>query len=444
MNSPDSSSAEASKETSAGGVAEVTFRHEYGRIVSALVASFGTADVESIEDAAQAALMRALEVWPRKGVPEKPGAWLWVVARRAYIDERRKLGKLELRCEQAAGDRSHSHLDVDGSRARGETPTTFPDELGSPELQRLLLCCDESLPAKTQLVLALKILCGVSTRELALRLMTSADNVQKRLSRGRKALRQAFVASAGGKLPELSNSELGERVPALQHVLYLLFNEGYRSALADKPIRRELCEEAIRLTRELLQSALGNRPSSWALFALMHFHIAQFPAREAGGGAVVLLEEQDRALWEKPSIEAGLRYLQRAIAPEDFSPYHAEAAISAEHCVAERYEDTRWERIVELYELLEKAAPSPFHTLNRAIALSEWRGPEAGLSLLETLNPPSWLSGYYLWDATLGELHRKAGNAKRAVQHLRQAAEGAPTLAERELLEKRMASIKEA
>lgn len=307
------------------------------------------------------------------------------------------------------------------------------DEVRDDQLRLLFVCADPAIPRDSQLVLALKTLCGFSTVEIALRLFQSEEAIHKRLQRARASLRAIGVELETPSLGELSN-----RLPAVLQMLYLLFNEGYSSADTHSPIRRELCEEAVRLALLLAVHPVGATPDLDALLSLMYLHAARFEARIDGTGGLLLLEEQDRSRWDRELIHVGLFYLERAARGAHFSRYHAEAAIAAEHCLAPSYRTTRWEQIVRLYETLDRLNPSPLNTLNRAIALTEWQGPEAGLTLLETLKPPGWLLGYYLWDATLGELHRRRGQTDRAIGHLKRALETAPTEAERTLLRRRL------
>jgi RNA polymerase sigma-70 factor (ECF subfamily) len=226
-------------------------------------------------------------------------------------------------------------------------------------------------------------------------------------------------------------------------MLYLLFNEGYSSAQPDRVIRRELCDEALRLALMLREDAAGAAPETDALVALICFHAARFDARVDGMGGLLLLEHQDRALWDRELIERGLDHLTRSARGESLSRYHIEAGIAAEHCLAPSYAETNWGEIVRLYEVLERIAPSPLNLLNRAIALAEWKGPDAGLSALEAIEVPGWLLDYYLWDATLGELHRRRGDAGRALAHTKRALAAAPTNAEKALLERRAREIEE-
>jgi RNA polymerase sigma-70 factor (ECF subfamily) len=227
-------------------------------------------------------------------------------------------------------------------------------------------------------------------------------------------------------------------------MLYLLFNEGYSSGQPDRVIRRELCEEAVRLALLLAAHPVAARPEVDALLALFYLHAARFDARVDGAGGLLLLEDQDRSLWDRELIDVGLSYLQRSARSEAFSRFHVEAAIAVEHCLAPSYAATRWSEITRLYEALDRFAPSPLNTLNRAIALAEWQGPSAGLAVLLALKPPSWLLGYYLWDTTLGELYRRQGDAARAREHLRRALDAAPTHAEKALIRRRLAAVGEA
>jgi RNA polymerase sigma-70 factor (ECF subfamily) len=252
----------------------------------------------------------------------------------------------------------------------------------------LFVCCDDAIPIESQVVLALKTLCGFDVREIAERLFTTEANVYKRLGRARARLREVPLESV-----ELTNEQLASRLAAVQAILYTLFTEGYLSSHAEVAIRRELCDEARRLTGLLAEHPLGATPQTFALLALMHLHSARMPARQDGSEGLLLLQEQDRSLWDREQVQLGLSWLARAVQGDVFSRYHAEAGIAAEHCLAPSFSETRWDRIVECYALLERVAPSALHTLNRAVAVAEWRGPAHGLAILEGLQPPSWLIG---------------------------------------------------
>jgi len=409
------------------GLVEHFFRHEYGRLVATLTRMAGIRHVEVVEDAVQTALMSALTAWTAKGLPDDPGGWLYRVAHNRLVgDLRRESGRLRV-LDRAAHD--------PGEGGDGPAPPHFAGEVRDDLLRMIFVCCDDAIPPESRLVLALKTLCGFSTAEIALRLFTSEANVHKRLARARDRLRQE---PPDVETPPLE--KLRSRLPSVYGVIYLLFNEGYLSAHAEQAIRRELCDEAIRLATLLAEHPVGAVPETFALVALMHFHTARLGARLDGMGGLLLLEEQDRSLWDRERIQLGAKWLERAASGEVFSRFHAEAGIAAEHCFAPSFAETRWEEIAELYAMLERSAPSPLNTLNRAVAIAEWQGAEAGLAVLEGLAPPAWLAGSYLWDAVLGDLHRRAGNAGIARHHRDRALSSAPTEAVRALLQRRLAS----
>jgi RNA polymerase sigma-70 factor (ECF subfamily) len=237
---------------------------------------------------------------------------------------------------------------------------------------------------------------------------------------------------------DLTEEQLSSRLSAVQSILYLLFTEGYLSSHADGAIRRELCDEAKRLTQTLAEHLASATPETFALLALMHLHSARMTARQDGSGGLLLLEEQDRSLLDQREIQLGLAWLARSADGDAFSRYHAEAGVAAEHCLAPSFAETRWDRIVECYALLEQLAPSAIHTLNRAVAMAEWRGPVEGLAILEGLQPPSWLVGSYMWAAVLADLHIRCGHDELAKRYRDAAMESAPSSAVKDALARRL------
>jgi len=242
-------------------------------------------------------------------------------------------------------------------------------------------------------------------------------------------------------LDELTNEELTLRLSAVRSIVYLLFTEGYLSSQADAAIRTELCDEAKRLGLVLAEHPVGGTPETFAMVALMHLHSARISARQDGAGGLLLLEEQDRSLWDQAEIQIGLSWLAKSAQGDAFSRYHAEAGIAAEHCLAPSFSETRWGRIVDCYALLERLAPSAIHTLNRAVATAELRGPEAGLAVIHGLEPPSWLEGSYLWAAVLADLHGRSGHAELARRYRHTAIESAPSPAVKSLLTRRLRGV---
>ena len=399
------------------------FRHEYGRLVAGLARRFGVEHLEIIEDGVQSALMTALESWSVSGLPHNPSAWVARVAHNNLMGELR----------QRAGRRRILERSADRDVEAGEDQprAVLAGELEDELLRMLFVCCDPRVPMDSQLALALKILCGFDVREIAHRLLTSEANVYKRLGRARGRLREDLPA-------ELTGEQYAARLPGVKKVLYLLFTEGHLSSRAELAIRRELCAEAIRLATLLAEHPVGQTPQTFALLALMHLHAARMTARQDGNGGLLLLEEQDRELWDRRQIAVGLEWLAKSARGDRFSRYHAEAGIAAEHCLAPSLRETRWDRVVACYALLESAAPSALHRLNRAIATAEWRGAAAGLAVLDGSEPPTWLTGSYLWAAVRSDLRRRCGHHREASSYREVAIASAPTAAIRDLLRRRL------
>lgn len=404
---------------------EHAFRHHYGRLVSILARKVGARHIVLVEDAVQTALLAALTEWTDKGEPDDPTAWLYRVAWNRLLQDLRRASNRDQILRHAPADQPLG--------LPTESGPLFANEVSDDLLRMLFVACDEAIPLESRLVFALKTLCGFSTGEIALRLFTSEANVHKRLGRARDRLRSAPLTT---ETPPWETMQ--SRLPAVHQVLYLLFNEGYLSISGDEAIRRELCEEAIRLATLLAEHPVGALPETFALLALMHLHAARLDSRTDALGGLLLLEEQDRSRWDQALMGLGLIWLQRSATGDTFSRFHAEAGVAAEHCLAPSFRETRWDKIAELYVLLERSFPSPLHTLNRAIAVAESQGPQAGLALLGQVSPPSWLSGSYLWPAVLSDLHRRSGNSQMAAEYRENAISLAPSDRQRELLRRRL------
>jgi RNA polymerase sigma-70 factor (ECF subfamily) len=405
---------------------EPFFRHEYGRLVAMLSRRVGLQHLETVEDAVQSALLNAFEVWTAAGsLPANPSAWLYQAAHNGLVGELRQRARRERLAERHGLEAADTVADGPTGSLQGD----LEDDL----LRMMFVCCDEAIPTESQLAIALKTLCGFDVSEIAERLFTSEANVYKRISRARSRLREL------GALPEdLRGDQFTSRLPVVQGILYLLFTEGYLSSHAEGAIRRDLCDEAKRLTLILAEHPAAGTPETFALLALMHLHAARMTARQDGSGGLLLLEEQDRTLWNQREIQLGLSWLAKSATGSAFSRYHAEAGVAAEHCLAPSFADTRWNRIVECYELLERVAPSALHTLNRAVAVAEWRGPAAGLAEMKGLEPPSWLAGSYMWAAVLADLHRRCGHREDAQRYRERAIEFAPSHVVKDLLARRL------
>ncbi len=401
------------------------FRHEYGKLVATLLRRVGVQHLEIVEDSVQSALMAGVESWAIKGLPDNPSAWLYKVASNKLMDELR---------QRAGHDRlllQHANESIDVL----EIPPEYfsSKELQDDMLRMLFVCCNSVVPIESQLVFALKSLCGFSIREIAQRLFISEGNAYKRFSRSRTYLKKESLDTC-----DFNHEEYSSRLPSVNKVLYLLFTEGYLSVNHEMSIREELCEEAIRLTTILVNNKVGQMPETFALLALMYLHMARMTARQDSSGGLILLEQQDRSLWDKQKIQTGLEWLQKSSFGDNLSRYHAEAGIAAEHCLAVSFHETRWDKVAENYLLLEQVIPSAIHRLNRAVAVAEWRGPAAGLDVLQGFEPPGWLTGSYQWSAVLADLHQRCGHTRIAKGYRDDALNSAPTPAIKQLLLRRL------
>lgn len=430
---PSTRSSSAREEPSQ--ITEHFFRHEYGRLVASLCRNAGFHRIEAAEDAAQWALAKALSSWPLAGLPSDPAGWLFRVAHNALRADLRQqaLRRRRLLEKTDAVDLSHGGQ-VSSDPAALDLPATPPpsNDVDGDLLLMLTACCNPGIAPDAQVMLALKTLCGFSIDEISQRLFRSRASVYKRLSRARADLRRFALAGEGLVLPTISGA-----LPAVRRILYLLFTEGHLSCRATAVIRQELCDEALRLATVLARHPQGAEPETYALLALMHLQTARVPARRNTAGRLLMLEEQDRLLWDATHIRSGLAWLAESANGATFSRYHAEAGIAAEHCLAPSFSKTRWDRVVACYQLLESVAPSPLHRLNRALAVGEWRGAAAGLELLANFNPPAWLTESYQWSAALADLHSRNGNPAAASRFRHVALQTAPSSEIRQLLSRR-------
>lgn len=403
-----------------GELLEHSFRHDAARLVAVLARRAGVRHLAEVEDAVQGALEAAVTTWATHGVPTDRAAWLFRVARNRLVSALRKEANAPPEVLDEAGE---------------EPSAAFAAELRDEQLRMIFVCCDERLPAESRLVLALKVLCGFSTAEIAARLFTTEANVHKRLQRARARLREADFETATPPLDVLR-----ARLGSVHSVLMLLFNEGHLSTHGEHAIRVELCDEALRLATLLALHPVGSDPETFALLATLHLHAARLPARRDASGGLLLLEEQDRAAWDQAHLEAGARWLERAGQGERLTRFHVEAAIAAHHCFAPSFAATPWNEIAGLYGVLERLDPSPLHTLNRAVALAEANGADSGLEALRGVTPPAWLEGHWLWAAVLADLHRRAGHADQHTAFRDQALAGAPSGPVRDVLARRLGS----
>ncbi|MDQ3725342.1 MAG: sigma-70 family RNA polymerase sigma factor, partial [Actinomycetota bacterium] len=337
---------------------EAVWRIESARLIAGLARM--TQDVGFAEDLAQDALVAAMERWPRAGVPENPGAWLMATAKNRAIDLMRREKTYERKQEEIARETG-----VLFAMERSDFEAAVDDEIGDDVLALIFTCCHPLLSREARVALTLRLLGGLTTPEIARAFLASESTVAQRLVRAKKALREAKVPF---EVPR--GAELEERLPSVLEVIYLVFNEGYAASAGEDWVRRDLCEEALRLGRILAELA-PREPEAHGLIALLEIQASRLAARRGPDGEPVLLLDQDRGRWDPLLIVRGLRALERAEAlPKPLGPYGLQAAIAACHARALQPEETNWIRIAALYETLAQLQPSPIIDLNRAVALA--------------------------------------------------------------------------
>ncbi len=402
--------------TDASAAVEEVWREESSRLLGALLRI--TRDIGRAEDLAQEALAQALAQWPASGVPDNPAAWLMTTAKRRAIDQFRA-GERQLKAyaEVAAGA-------VDAYEESFEV-----DHLDDDVLRLMFVCCHPSLTDDTRTVLTLRMVAGLTTREIARAYLTSEATVATRISRAKRTL-----ASSRAAMEEPSGPERSERLDSVMAVLYLLFNEGYAATAGIDWTRPTLCHEAIRLVT-LLSTVAPREAEVHGLLALLELQSSRLDARLDASGDAVLLADQDRARWDQAAIERGLAALGAALDLGGEGPYVLQAAIAAEHARAVSVEETDWPRIAALYERLARATGSAVVELNRAVALGMAYGPETGLQLLHQVEPLP--EGYHLVASVRGDLLARLGRDDEAASCFREAAALATNDRERALLDRR-------
>jgi len=399
------------------------FRTEWGRVVAALIRL--TDDWDLAEECAQDAFARALERWPRDGVPRRPGAWLTTVARHRALDllRRDQTGAARLR-EVAAMTAADGDDDADAAEGS--------PEIGDDRLSLMYTCCHPALSLDAQVALTLRTLAGLTTGEIARAFLVPEATMAQRLVRAKRKIRNAGIPF---RVPPAH--QIVDRTNAVLAVLYLLFNEGYAATTGEDLIRVGLTEEAIYLARTAC-ALMPDEPEALGLLALMLFHESRRAARLDPAGDLVLLEDQDRARWDHGAIEEATAILDAAMRQRRHGPYQVQAAIAACHAQARRPEDTDWAEVAGLYARLAELAPSPVVELNRAVAVSLWLGPEDGLVLVEELEARGELRHYHLLPAARADMLRRLGRHAEAADAYRAALELAGTEAERRFLERRL------
>lgn len=401
-------------------VADDLFRREGARLVATLAAHLGTHRLQLAEDVVQEALVRALQTWPYRGIPENPAAWLTQAAKNLALDA--------LRREQT-WQRKEAQITAEQERwlTREEEPA---HEFSDDTLRMLFVCFHPQLSMEAQLALALRTVCGLSAAEIGAAFLTSEAAIAKRLVRARQLIRDLHLPFA---VPDAA--ELPQRLDGVLAALYLLFNEGYKASAGERLIREELCHEAIRLTRLLAEHPATSQPSTKALLALMCLNAARLRARVSATGEIVRLHHQDRSQWDARLIQEGIFALGAASTGEIISSYHVEAGIAAVHCLAADEASTDWTRILGLYDQLLLLKPTPIVAMNRSVALARVRGPREALDALESIPNRHSLEAQHLYHAIRASFIEKLGHPAEARAAYQRAAELAQCSAEREFLQ---------
>jgi len=400
---------------------DAVYRAESRRVFATLIRLLGDFDLaeESLHDAFRA----ALEQWPRDGVPANPRAWLVSAGRFKAIDGIRRSARFD-------------PLDEDAEQfASPEDPESWgSEEIEDDRLRLIFTCCHPALPPDAQVALTLREVCGLTTEEIAHAFLTAPPTLAQRIVRAKGKIRDAKIPY---QVP--SQADLPERLDSVLRVIYLVFNEGYSASSGASLTRHDVSGEAIRLARLLVE--LLPEPEAMGLLALMLLHESRRAARASAKGDLVLLEDQDRSLWDRDMIEEGAALVERALATRRIGPYTLQAAISAVHAGALRADATDWAQIVGLYDVLVQVEPSPVVELNRAVAIAMRDGPAAGLALVDAILARGELSDYRLAHAARADLCRRLGRAAEARASYQRALALTQQEPERRFLERRLAEL---
>ena len=405
---------------------DAVYRSDWGRIVATLIRQFG--DFELAEDAAQEAFTAAVDQWRTEGIPESPRAWIIQTAKHKAIDRLRRQTRLQEKLEADPDFLSEPIV---------EGPNLNFEEIPDDRLRLIFTCCHPALSLEAQVALTLRTLGGLQTDEIARSFLVPTATMAQRLVRAKRKIRDAGIPFS---VPD--TTEMPARLDGVLTAIYLIFTEGYAPTRGKPLVRADLCTEAIRLGR-LLRKLLEPKPpaEATALLALMLLHDSRREARLDEDGDLVVLEEQDRTLWNRPQIDEALQLVQEALRAEP-GPFALEAAIAAEHCKAPRAEDTNWPQIVRLYDLLAEVMPSPIVSLNRAVAIAMAQGPQPALELIDELAASGELDDYHLLHAARADMLRRLGANEEAAESYESALKLATNDSERRFLERRLREMR--
>ena len=405
----------------AAAAVETVYRSEWGRIVATLIRLVG--DFDLAEEAAQEAFTVAVDQWRLSGIPDSPRAWIIQTAKHKAIDRIRRQANFAEKLQTYANE-------LGPAFAVPEYDTT---EIPDDRLRLIFTCCHPALSLEAQVALTLRTLCGLETDEIARAFLVPTATMAQRLVRAKHKIRDAGIPYVVPQVPDMAT-----RLEAVLTAIYLVFNEGYAATRGAPLVRTDLCAEAIRMGRLVRTLMAPNQPAEvTGLVALMLLHDARRDARLDEAGDIVILEEQDRSRWNRAQVAEALPLVDDALAGGP-GPFALQAAIAAQHCQAQRPEDTDWRQIVRLYDLLERLQPSPIVTLNRAVAVAMADGPRPALAIIDGLLADGALDNYYLLHAARADLLRRMGASEDAAKSYQRALELVTNDSERRYLERRL------
>ena len=407
---------------------ETLYRLESGRVLATLVRVLG--DLDLAEEAMHEAFAAALESWPRTGIPNSPRPWLISTGRHKAIDAMRRRARF-----QGAQRELIAQMESRVNDSAGGNGEMEGEGIEDDRLRLIFTCCHPALPPEAQIALTLREVCGLTTEEIARAFLVTPATLAQRIVRAKAKIRETPIPY---EVP--TPQELPERLNAVLHVIYLVFNEGYSAAAGAEVTRAEITGEAIRLGR--LVAELRPEPEVHGLLALMLLQESRRAARTSPAGELILLEHQDRALWNREQIAEGVGLVEKALSSRRFGPYTLQAAIAAVHAESESAAATDWRQIVALYNQLVRIQPSPVVHLNRAVAIAMCDGPEAGLVHIDALLEQGELANYYLAHSARAELYRRLGRTAEARASYERALALTEQEPERQFLQGRIRQLK--
>jgi RNA polymerase sigma factor (sigma-70 family) len=409
-------------------LADHLFRHQSGKMVAVITRIFGLQNMELAEDVVQDAFAQALKDWTYK-IPSNPAAWLMTAAKNKTVDMIRR-EKYRKRFAEETAILLRSEYTI----APVIENLFLPNEIKDSQLRMIFACCHPSLSETDKIALTLKTCSGFGIDEIAAALVSSHASIKKRIQRAKK-----FITETNLQFVIPTGKELTNRLNTVLHSIYLLFNEGYNSGNKSNLIRKDLCEEALRLALMLTENEYTNQPKSFALVSLMTLLVSRFESRLDEDGEIILLEDQDRSKWNEELIEIGCHYLNNSAEGNELTEYHIEAAIIAEHSTAKNFAATNWPNILSMYNMLIKMNPSPIVLLNRAIVISKISGAKAAIAEINSIpNIEKFTQSNYLFAAVLGEMYKLENNKAAAIRYYELAKALPHSEVEKRLIQKKL------